>query len=123
MNAYSKDLRLKVLSAVERGVPRREILGVVRHLRLPTEAREPFGPKYCGRRHSLEEGWGLGAGSERRRQMSLRVWLLRARQPTTRPSLPTRKGAVHVAHADLVGHTPVRYAVHRRTYQPRADVA
>ena len=25
MNAYSKDLRLKVLSAVERGVPRREI--------------------------------------------------------------------------------------------------
>jgi transposase len=25
MNAYSKDLRLKVLSAVERGVPRREV--------------------------------------------------------------------------------------------------
>ena len=25
MNAYSKDLRLKVLSAVERGIPRREI--------------------------------------------------------------------------------------------------
>lgn len=25
MNAYSKDLRLKVLSAIERGVPRREI--------------------------------------------------------------------------------------------------
>jgi transposase len=25
MNAYSKDLRLKVLCAVERGIPRREI--------------------------------------------------------------------------------------------------
>ena len=25
MNAYSKDLRLKVLDAVERGVPRREV--------------------------------------------------------------------------------------------------
>jgi len=25
MNAYSKDLRLKVLAAVERGIPRREI--------------------------------------------------------------------------------------------------
>jgi len=29
MNAYSKDLRLKVLSAVERGVPRREVSGLL----------------------------------------------------------------------------------------------
>jgi transposase len=29
MNAYSKDLRLKVLAAVERGVPRREVAGLL----------------------------------------------------------------------------------------------
>jgi transposase len=29
MNAYSKDLRLKVLSAVERGVPRKEVSGLL----------------------------------------------------------------------------------------------
>ncbi len=29
MNAYSKDFRLKVLAAVERGVPRREIAGLL----------------------------------------------------------------------------------------------
>ncbi len=29
MNAYSKDLRLKVLAAVERGVPRREVSGLL----------------------------------------------------------------------------------------------
>ena len=29
MNAYSKDLRLKVLQAVERGVPRREVAGLL----------------------------------------------------------------------------------------------
>lgn len=29
MNAYSKDLRLKVLAAVERGVPRKEVAGLL----------------------------------------------------------------------------------------------
>lgn len=29
MNAYSKDLRLKVLDAVERGIPRREVAGLL----------------------------------------------------------------------------------------------
>ena len=28
MNAYSKDLRLKVLSAIDRGIPRREVTGL-----------------------------------------------------------------------------------------------
>ncbi len=48
MNAYSKDLRLKVLSAVERGVPRREVaemLGISistisRYVKLKTSGRE-----------------------------------------------------------------------------------
>ena len=48
MNAYSKDLRLKVLSAVERGIPRREIselLGISistisRYIKLKASGRE-----------------------------------------------------------------------------------
>jgi transposase len=48
MNAYSKDLRLKVLSAVERGVPRREVaqlLGISistisRYVKLKTSGRQ-----------------------------------------------------------------------------------
>jgi transposase len=48
MNAYSKDLRLKVLSALERGVPRREvsemlnisISTIYRYVKLKASGRE-----------------------------------------------------------------------------------
>jgi len=38
MNAYSKDLRLKVLSAVDRGIPRKEVQDLFGVSYLPSSA-------------------------------------------------------------------------------------
>ena len=61
MNAYSKDLRLKVLAAVERGVPRREIselLGISistisRYVKLRASGREIAPKPSPGRRAKI----------------------------------------------------------------------
>jgi transposase len=61
MNAYSKDLRLKVLAAVERGVPRREvseILGISistisRYVKLKASGREIAPKPSPGRRAKI----------------------------------------------------------------------
>lgn len=64
MNAYSKDLRLKVLSAVERGVPRREIselLGISistisRYIKLKASGREIAPKPSPGRKAKILDG-------------------------------------------------------------------
>lgn len=61
MNAYSKDLRLKVLAAVERGVPRREVselLGISistisRYVKLKASGREIASKPSPGRRAKI----------------------------------------------------------------------
>jgi transposase len=63
MNAYSKDLRLKVLAAVERGVPRREVsnlfgislASISRYIKLKASGREISPKPSPGRRAKILE--------------------------------------------------------------------
>jgi transposase len=84
MNAYSKDLRLKVLSAVERGVPRREVarmLGIsistiARYVWLKTSGQEIAPKPSPGRTSKIladpdTTGAACSASSER---TTLRPW-------------------------------------------------
>ncbi|MCA1731868.1 MAG: IS630 transposase-related protein [Actinobacteria bacterium] len=63
MNAYSKDLRLKVLAVVERGVPRREVsnlfgislASISRYIKLKASGREISPKPSPGRRAKILE--------------------------------------------------------------------
>src|SRR5215207_6762404 len=78
MNAYSKDLRLKVLDAVERGVPRREVselLGISLstispYVKLKASGREraPRSPLRGARRRSLPASPTRGRSGARYRR-------------------------------------------------------